>query len=52
MNLVVLNFAFIGKIIKAIEFFVQDSLDKHHFKCKRPMDLLAILKKNLNRTML
>ena len=31
MSLVAVSFAFIGKMIKAIEFFVQDSVHKHYF---------------------
>ena len=33
-SLVVVSFAFTGKLIKAVEFFVQDSLYKHYSMCK------------------
>ena len=33
INLVAVGFAFIGKMIKADEFFVQDSLDKYYSTC-------------------
>ena len=36
MSLVAVSFAFIGKMIKAIEFFVQNSLHKHYSICKPP----------------
>ena len=36
MSLVAVSFAFIGKMIKSIEFFVQNSLYKHCFMCKPP----------------
>ena len=37
MNLAAVSFVFIGKITKANEFFVQDSLDKHYSICKPPI---------------
>ena len=33
INLVTAGFTFIGKMIKADEFFVQDSLDKYYSTC-------------------
>ena len=36
MSLVAVSFAFIGKMIKAIEYFVQDSLHRHYSICKPP----------------
>ena len=33
INLVAVGFAFIGKMIKADEFFVQDILDKYYSTC-------------------
>ena len=36
VGLVAVSFAFIGKMIKAIEYFVQESLHKHYSICKLP----------------
>ena len=33
INVVAVGFAFIGKLVKADEFFVQDSLDKYYSTC-------------------
>ena len=36
MSLGSVSFAFIGKMIKAVEYFVRDSLHKHYSMCKPP----------------
>ena len=36
MSLAAVSFTFMGKVIKDIEFFLQDSLHKHFSICKPP----------------
>ena len=52
-SLVAVSVAFIGKMIKAIEFFVQNSLHKNYFICKPPFlsQNPSICEKFFNTTM-